>query len=29
LKRHKLEEASCDCYFKIRDQFRRLLSTQH
>lgn len=28
LERQKLEEASCDCYFKIRDQFRRLLSIQ-
>jgi CRP-like cAMP-binding protein len=28
LERQKLEEASCDCYFKIRDQFRRLLSSQ-
>ena len=26
LEREKLEEASCDCYFKIRNQFRRLLS---
>lgn len=26
LERQKLEEASCECYFKIRDQFRRLLS---
>jgi CRP-like cAMP-binding protein len=26
LGRENLEEASCECYFKIRDQFRRLLS---
>jgi CRP-like cAMP-binding protein len=26
LERQKLEEASCDCYFKIREQFRHLLS---
>jgi CRP-like cAMP-binding protein len=25
LERQQLEEASCECYFKIRDQFKRLL----
>lgn len=29
LEREKLEEASCECYFKIRDQFRRLKGIAH